>query len=309
MAGGSRKGKRATKLPARLQDFQLGKNVPSRTGGTPIDSAVLNLPRGRRRTRNVAPLSSASSQNSGRVTRRPVFGPQNAPGPSGSHVRNLFNATTNTFYSPTSSVSSLPSVSAPVRNTAPSAARQVRNSPPASVISSRASRGRGRVLPFVRNPAAVQDRGARLVSNTPVPDPQLPRPGYNRRIAKSLKRRFVAEREYVRNPIEIRYDQNSVPHAVIRNNLIYRKIPSNYYPSNNPSNSIPLVGAFKSKNKILRRLKSLKLLKEQALSAEVRRQISEQIRQYIDKYNTYDVERERANSGFPSIESEAQIPN
>jgi hypothetical protein len=142
-----------------------------------------------------------------------------------------------------------------------------------------------------------------------VPDPQLPRPGYNRRIAKSLKRRFVAEREYVRNPIEIRYDQNSVPHAVIRNNLIYRKIPSNYYPSNNPSNSIPLVGAFKSKNKILRRLKSLKLLKEQALSAEVRRQISEQIRQYIDKYNTYDVERERANSGFPSIESEAQIPN
>ena len=178
----SKRGKRATKLPARLRGFEIGKNVPTRVGCAPIDSSVLNLPTPTRRRRVVRPpinLSSDSSQASGR--RRPVAGPSNRPVvPPNAPVRTLnFNATSNTFHSPTGSSSSqsLPSIGGRSRVNVPSTS--VTNRPviiraTPSVRSNVTNRGNRH---FVQNPAAInRNEGTRLVANTPVPDPNLPRP-------------------------------------------------------------------------------------------------------------------------------------
>lgn len=279
--------RRNTKLPQRLRDF-ITKNIPKRQGRPPL-SPVLDLPVVRRRRRVGRRPSPAPSIVS---PRRSIFVPNpNVPGPSGIRGnvqrrgirRNLFpNSPSPPPSTPGSPVRNSPS---PFRGNTPS---------PAAV----------NVSPRVVSPVPVRARRPRMryVNGVnPVPYPGVPSPQYlNALRNNALKRVFTEVRKYKRNPVEINYDHNNIPHAIIRRKTTYTKVPSSYFPSNVPSNRIPLLGAFKSKTKILRRLKALKQLKLRAPDQFSTSKIDQQIDTFIKKYNTYNVNQ--AGSGFPDIE-------
>lgn len=294
-----RRLKRPTRLPKRLRDNFEVKNVPTRIGGTPPPN---NIPFPERRVRRrVVIAPQATPPIRGNSVSPPLSSLRNRPGPSGLQPpvrssdtnrvrRNLFalpispRGSDNDSFNDNVSVTSNRSR----RSTTP------RNSP----------------VQNVRQPSPRRIRRGgrpRMVRGiNPVPLPDLPPNTYRPIRDHALSRVFTEIRKYKRNPVEISYDHNNIPHAVVRRKKSYYKVPSSYDPSNRPSTRIPLHGAFKSKTKILRRLKSLKQLKNRAAEDFVRERIENQINTFIKKYNTYRINI--PGSQYPVINSEDDIP-
>lgn len=188
----------------------------------------------------------------------------------------------------------------PVPSRAPSVTRSVTPpraaSPAPSLRSLRSVRG----APPPANPVAARYRGA-----TPVPDfDQLIDPTNARE--RTLRRVFVRRRRYRRNPIEFRYDANNVPHLVVRRNLVYTKVPSSYFPSLRPSNSIPMHGAIRSKNKLARRLLAIRQFRRNlARTPAVPRYIRESLRRELlktkRKFRTYDYRDEPGATTYREV--------
>ncbi len=275
-----RRLKRGTRLPKRLKDFTGIKNVPRRSQGTPPPSPPAIRLRRARINRNMSPiqLSPQSSPPSPVQQFSPIAGPSNyIPPPNYGNVRRRLN-----FTPPLSRTPS------PFRNYTP------RRS---SSLSPRSS----------SNDLDIRYNGPRYIrGQNAIPNTRLPPPAYMNALRNTaLKRVFTELRTYKRNPVEINYDQNNIPHVIIRRRSTYTKVPSSYYPLNRPSPRIPMKGAFNSKSKILRRLKALKEVKRNTNNDQALNKINSQIQNFIKKYNTYSVEQ--AGSGFPDIQNENDI--
>lgn len=318
-----RRLKRGTKLPKRLKDFTGIKNVPRRSQGTPPSTPPPLRVRRARITRNMSPvqISPQSSVASPVQQLSPIPGPSNYYPPPPSNVRRRLNFTpsplsgtpspfrtytprrspslssrSSSFRSPSSEYNTTSSLS---RTPSPFRTYTPRRSPSLSPRSS----------PF-RSPSSDLDiryNGPRYIrGQRPIPNTNLPSPAYMNALRNTaLKRVFTDIKTYKRNPVEINYDQNNIPHVIIRRRSTYTKVPSSYYPSNRPSLRIPMKGAFNTKSKILRRLKALKEVKRNTDNRQAINKIESQIQSFIKKYNTYSVEQ--AGSGFPNIQNENDI--
>lgn len=174
----------------------------------------------------------------------------------------------------------------------PSPAVSARNTPPSVGVSDR-----GSVEPSIRGSASSpapslrpsrRRRGSRYMRGFfPVPDfddivnPDDVGPGYLRRV-------FFDEqpRVYKRNPVELRFDSRGIPSVILRRHLRYTKYRQPYTPSPNPSTSIPMRGAIRTKNRLLRRYLSL----AQFLNVDdprAKRRIRHAMREAVKKYDTY----------------------
>lgn len=108
----------------------------------------------------------------------------------------------------------------------------------------------------------------------------------------TLKRVFVKPRRYKRNPVEVRFDANNVPYVVFRNKKTYTKIPSSYSPATSPSMVIPMRGALKTKNRLLRRMVALSAVTGRARALGARRTLKvlrRDLKKTFSKYKTYRV--------------------
>lgn len=121
--------------------------------------------------------------------------------------------------------------------------------------------------------------------------------------ANLIRRVFTLRRRYRRNPVEVRYGADNRPYFVLRKRRFYEKVPTPYYPSNQPPsrNRIPMLGAWRGKNRLLRRLVALNRLKTYLSSNAVTPQLTPgdrrrarerteaEMRKTKSKYDTYQV--------------------
>lgn len=123
----------------------------------------------------------------------------------------------------------------------------------------------------------------------------------------TLKRTFVERRTYRRNPVEVRYKSDGTPLFVFRRNLTYTKIPTSFFPSIERPNTIPMRGAIKTKNRLLRRLIALRQLRNFAsgnsnqFSRRDRSSIRFEYRKTKNKFDTYDYQEPTGKQLYDSV--------
>lgn len=146
----------------------------------------------------------------------------------------------------------------------------------------------------------------------------FPVPDYNNLInptsygPRTLQRVYAQTRTYRRTPVEVRYRADGKPVFVFRRRLTYTKIPSSFFPSVQRPNTIPMKGAIKTKNKLLRRLVALKQLSDYAgnnndFSGAERNRIRLELRRTKEKYNTYDYKDAQGRRNYEEVQSRYNI--
>lgn len=183
----------------------------------------------------------------------------------------------------------------------PSAPPSVQSRAPSRPASSRVSSVSGSI------------RSRRVRSDfQPIPDYNLVI-NPNNYTRNTLKRVYVQPRTYRRNPVEVRYRANGKPIFVFRRRTTYTKIPSSFFPSVNRPQSIPMRGAIKSKNKLLKRLVALRQLIDFSSNNPNRfnnrelRGISSEFSRTKQKYDTYDYRDSIGRSRYSAIQARFRL--
>lgn len=177
-----------------------------------------------------------------------------------------------------------------------------------SALSNRSFRSVGSNLD-ISQPRTIRDNNFQPVEdfNTLV-DPNV----YNQ---ETLRRHFIERRTYRRTPVEVRYRADGRPIFVLRRRLTYEKIPSSYFPSVNRPNTIPMRGAIRTKNRLLRRLVALKQLRtavagnNNQFSNAVRNRINFEYRRTKGKYDTYDYRDALGRQAYQDVQNRFNLDN
>lgn len=129
----------------------------------------------------------------------------------------------------------------------------------------------------------------------------------------TLRRNYVERRTYKRTPVEVRYRANGKPVFVFRRNLTYTKVPTSFYPSIERPNTIPMRGAIRTKNRLLRRLVALRQLRGLAgnnnarFSDRDKNRIRFEYRRTKEKYDTYDYQDAAGRQVYQDVQNQYNL--
>lgn len=159
----------------------------------------------------------------------------------------------------------------------------------------------------ITNPRTVRSNDFQPIQdfNTAV-DPEVFGPN-------TLRRNYVERRTYRRTPVEVRYRANGKPVFVFRRNLTYTKVPTSFYPSVERPNTIPMRGAIRTKNRLLRRLVALRQLRDLAgnnnarFSDRDKNRIRFEYRRTKEKYDTYDYQDAAGRQVYQDVENQFRL--